>query len=493
MTPATLALRVECRGTPHDDTLATLEALAGKNPGALDLRFAYACMLEDFGRLGPARDAYDALLAAAPQHFGALTNRGTMAFVDGDTSTAFAFYLRAARHHPHEAAAFANLGTVLTETGDVAAAQVAYERACAIDPAFAPARLALARFASAAGDAPATAAHRAAAFATPIVQLQPFRGRGTPLRIVLLLAADGGNLVKTLLFDDRCVALTSLVVESWNGAPLPPHDAIVNGIADADRSGAALACANALLVANGVTAINPPDAVLRTGRVDVARRLRDLDGVITPRLERVARAGLSDAALAARGWTFPFLVRAAGYHSGRHFERIDAADGLARARAALPGDDFFIIEPLATRSADGYHRKYRVLFVGGVLCPLHVAISPHWKVHYFSAAMDRHDAHRAEEARFLHDMPAHIGARACDALGRIRDALGLDYGGIDFGLDDAGRVLLFEANASMAVYVPGGDAFAYRRPAAERVLASFGALLSARASRGRGAETVPGC
>jgi len=122
-------------------------------------------------------------------------------------------------------------------------------------------------------------------------------------------------------------------------------------------------------------------------------------------------------------------------------------------------------------------RKYRVLFVGGGLYPLHLAISQHWKVHYFSADMKDRQDHRDEEARFLDDMHAALGERAVRALDAVRVALGLDYGGIDFGLDAAGNVVLFETNATMAIFYPGDEPqFGYRRPAVERVIAAFRTL-----------------
>jgi glutathione synthase/RimK-type ligase-like ATP-grasp enzyme len=82
---------------------------------------------------------------------------------------------------------------------------------------------------------------------------------------------------------------------------------------------------------------------------------------------------------------------------------------------------------------------------------------------------DRAD-YRAEEARFLADPQAALGARVWNALGRVRDALGLDYAGIDFGLAADGRVVVFEANAAMTVLRPDLDErFAYRVPASEAI------------------------
>jgi hypothetical protein len=61
--------------------------------------------------------------------------------------------------------------------------------------------------------------------------------------------------------------------------------------------------------------------------------------------------------------------------------------------------------------------------------------------------------------------------------------LGLDYGGIDFGLNRKGEILLFEANATMAVYWPeAGPRWEYRRPAVERIYTAVQQMLMSRAS-----------
>jgi hypothetical protein len=114
--------------------------------------------------------------------------------------------------------------------------------------------------------------------------------------------------------------------------------------------------------------------------------------------------------------------------------------------------------------------------------PLHLAISKHWKIHYFSADMRDRAEHRAEEAKFLSDMPAVLGANAMAALEELAAAIGLDYGGIDFALTQRGEVLLFEANATMVVEQPDGDLrWDYRRAAVERIHAAVRDLLLASA------------
>jgi len=87
------------------------------------------------------------------------------------------------------------------------------------------------------------------------------------------------------------------------------------------------------------------------------------------------------------------------------------------------------------------------------------------------------------QARFLADPAGAIGEPALRALAAIRDVLGLDYAGIDFGIDAAGDVVVFEANATMIVLPPGPEPiWAYRRAPVARVIDAARAMLRARAA-----------
>jgi glutathione synthase/RimK-type ligase-like ATP-grasp enzyme len=271
---------------------------------------------------------------------------------------------------------------------------------------------------------------------------------------------------------------------------LPAHDLIVNGVGDPDLSVLALDRALRLLAKTRAPVINHPGRILATGRAANAERLGRLAGVIAPRTLVLAHAELAgaDAAdlLERSGFRFPLLLRAPGYHTGQHFLKVDTVDGLGDAVASLPGATLAIIQYLDTRRADGKWRKYRVMFIGGALYPLHLAVSAQWKVHYFSAEMALEPSHRAEEAAFLDDMASVLGAPAMAALGRIADALGLDYAGVDFALDGDGRVVLFEANATMVILpVASGEHWSYRRPANERAIEAVRALFLAGARTGK--------
>ncbi len=207
--------------------------------------------------------------------------------------------------------------------------------------------------------------------------------------------------------------------------------------------------------------------------------------VIVPRMLRLPRRLLAASdgaeAIAGNGFTFPLLVRAPGFHTGHHFARVAAPAALAAAVADFPGDDVWLIEQLDARDGDGMFRKFRVMFVDGRLYPLHLAISPDWKVHYFTADMAQSDANRRRDAEFLADMASVIGPRGMAALARINATLGLDYGGIDFAVNGAGDILFFEANATMVVLPPSHDPkWAYRRPAFASVHSAVHTMLTDR-------------
>jgi hypothetical protein len=323
----------------------------------------------------------------------------------------------------------------------------------------------------------------------PLVAL-PYRGDGPPVPLLLLVSSLGGNIPTRNLLDDRVFQTFALVPEFYDASvPLPPHRVVFNAIGDADLAARSLAAAQAVVARTSAPVINLPAAVMATGRADHARLAR-VPGVVVPATVTLPREllGAAEAAstLERHGFRFPLLVRTPGFHTGRHFVRVENSEALAGAVAELPGKELTVIEFLDARGADGKVRKYRVMMIGGNLYPLHVAISSDWKIHYFTAEMADRPDHRAEDAEFLDDMEGVLGARAMEALAQIQATLGLDYAGIDFGLSESGEVLLFEANATMVINPPEPDErWAYRRPAVERALSAVRRMLTTHGTEGR--------
>ena len=428
-----------------------------------------------------AKAAYLDLLRVDSTHFHALNELATIALSTGHRSAARTAYQQAVRHHPGNPAGRVNLGNVYFQDGDLDGARLQYEAALAADGEFPEAHQGLARTLEELGEPAAAQPHWHRGFAGHALRLHPYRGTGTPIRVLLLVSSRYGNLSTQLILDDRTFEVAVLYADYHDAsAPLPPHAVVLNAIGDADLCPTALKRAEALLANTAAPVINPPALVLRTGRVENARRLAAVPGVVAPAIRSVPRRTLEEA----DDLVFPLLLRSPGYHMGSHFVRVARREDLASSMTGLPGEDLLVIEHLDARGADGMTRKYRVMFIDGTLYPLHLAISADWKVHYFSAAMDSEPAFRAEEERFLEAMPAVLGPSAMAALRGIATTLGLGYAGVDFGLDASGSVLLFEANATMVIVPPPPDPiWDYRRAAIDRALRAAKHMIQAKAAR----------
>jgi aromatic-L-amino-acid decarboxylase len=482
----------ELRWRAWDARLRQLDALL-QNEAPMEkdtevsLRYERATLLAKMGRKLEARDDYLKVLVLEPTHRQNLIDLGRVLVSLGKLKAAQLVYSEAVKHYPDNIVCRVNLGAVLLERDDHAGARVQYEAALRIDPEFPQAHggmyYALARL----GEPDAAAYHQRIAFRQQNLISNPYRGAGQPIPVLLLVSSTGGNTPIEKLLDDRVFQTYVVVTDFFDlKKPLPEHQLVVNGIGDVDVSEEALIAAEKLLALTSAPVVNFPAAVRATGRCENAQRLQSLPGLIAPMTASFPHAQLAGAeganALQQHGFTFPLLLRAPGFHMGQHFVRVESHAELVSAVNGLPGDEVLAIEYLDAQGADDRVRKYRVMMVDGQLYPLHLAISNHWKIHYFSADMADCAEHRAEDAEFLNDMPRILGAKAIATLQHLQQALGLDYAGVDFGLNQRGDVLLFEANATMIVQEPDEDVkWDYRRPAVARIHAAVRQMLMTRA------------
>jgi hypothetical protein len=440
----------------------------------------HARLLVRRGDDSEAREAYVEVLRQDPTNLPALNELGTLALEGGYRSAAITAFTEAVRQYPANAMAHANLANALRENRDFLGAKLHYLAALDIEPDLAMAHQGMASVLTELG-LPGAEQHRDRGFIGHAQVTRPYRGSGTGSSLLLLVSALGGNIPTRLFLDDHRFTTHVIYAEYYEMArSLPPHSLVLNAIGDADLCAGALDRAARLIEQSSSPVINRPARVRTTGRARIAQRLSDIPGVIAPRIEVTSRSAL----LADGPREFPLLIRSPGFHTGQHFVRVDEPSALPAAVAPLVGDELLSIQYLDARGPDGMARKYRVVFVDGTAYPLHLAISSHWKVHYFTADMASSASFREEERRFLEDMPAVLGSRAMQALEKICAVLGLEYAGIDFALSADGCVLLFEANATMMVVPPGPEAlWDYRRASVDAVVEACTRMVAHRLPR----------
>jgi glutathione synthase/RimK-type ligase-like ATP-grasp enzyme len=465
--------------------LAELEALLAAGTKGTALGFERAQLLDGLGCTQEAQSAYLDVLSRDSKHTGALNELGRLLDRTGFRTAARTAFTRAVDTHPDDPLGHGNLATSLLDMGDTAAARRHYEIAVRLDPDNIVAHQCLAIILLREGDAPGAAAHARIGFRHG-ASCWPYRGRATPIPVLVVHSALGGNIPIDRFIDDATFVKSTIVAEFFPPThALPPHALVVNAIGDAGRCGGALRAATALLSATSAPIVNAPARISATAREATAPALAHLPGVIAPLTVPFTRSQLrgsgAAARLAAANFDWPVIVRSAGFHTGKHCVLVTQPAQLEAAVASLPGDDLLGIEFTDVRSiSDAMVRKYRVMIVDGAVLPLHLAISTHWMVHYFSADMANAD-HRAEEAAFLAHMPSVLGPDAADALSAIASRIGLDYGGIDFALDAQRRIVVFEANATMIVPPSAAELQPYRRKALERIENAVRSMLLARA------------
>ena len=496
-----------------EQALREVEKQLALNPNSVDLRLKRASLFSELGRPVDARNDYIKVLEREPHHLVALNNLGCVLVATGHRKAAGIAFQEAVARHPDDVRSRVNLGYFLLEEserrtvheqGEQALglrreAREHFEHALRIQPEYDRAHEGLSYVLGDLGDEEKAEWHRLEAFRGRSIIPLAYRGDRAPLPVLLLVASTGGNVRLQKFLDEKIFQTYIVLPEFYDPkTPLPAHRLVINAIGDAEVSPGPLAAAQSIIAETTAPVINPPAAVLSTGRSYNAQRLCGLPGVITPITATLARKELfhsdAEAALERRGFRFPLLLRTPGFHTGLHFLRVESFEALPDTLAKLPGEELVVMQYLDARGPDGKTRKYRVMLIDGLLYPLHCAISSHWKIHYFTAEMADSPAHRAEDRAFLEDMPGVLGPLAMNALEQIQSVLGLDYGGVDFGLSAQGEVLLFEANATMVVNPPEADErWNYRRPAYERIAAAIQKMLVDRAlpSERSMAETEP--
>jgi len=372
-----------------------------------------------------------------------------------------------------------NIATVYYANGEHTAAKRWYRYALRVHPDLAIAHQNLAAILLADGQTDEGERHRTRAYSLQRVFIEPVRQPRRQLLILCSGRASGNVPFDTLLGSGTASRIKYAIdyADEAEDAQLPPFDLVFNAIGEPDIAQPLTRRLEKLTQRCGRPVLNRPDVVARTQRHRTAALLAGLDSVVVPPCMRIDDAPASSTALATllagEGLAFPLLMRPLATHGGDGLTLQASLDALWSA-IATRGEPCYVTQYHDFRSADGFYRKYRIVFVDGEPFAYHLAISPHWIVHYVSADMTGHQWKIDEERRFLEDARGVLGEPAMNAIAAIGRRLGLDYCGIDFTLLPDGRVLVFEANATMLVHREAVDGvIAHKNAFVQRIVDAF--------------------
>ncbi len=351
----------------------------------------------------------------------------------------------------------------------------AFTRAIAIDPENVAAHLGLYEAFQVKGDRERALAHQTRALARRRLFLEKPAPPGAPT--VLLLAIPGdwqANVPLEFLYGSLNVGIIKMYVDDIDPLPpraiLPKFDVIFNVIAHSEQSGPTLKVLEGWLPSLRCRFLNDPARVERLSRDGVARDFSDLEGVLVPVTRRVKRSNIV--------LDHSYVIRPVGSQAGAHFSKIETPDELRAYLAATRGDEFYLMPFVDYRRKDGYFRKYRIIFVGGVPYAHHLAISQNWMVHYYNALNANEQWIRDEEEQFLADVGNVFDGPRARVLAEIARRVGLDYFGIDCSVLEDGRVLIFEIDPAMIVHLSDPiELYPYKHKYVPRIPAALEKLI----------------
>jgi tetratricopeptide (TPR) repeat protein len=380
------------------------------------------------------------------------------------------------------AGAYAIYAHALALCGDIHASRGAYERALTYDPLDFDANWGLFEVDQLLEDNAAALHHQQIALAQRSVLSLDARVRPAHTTILELCIAGTfqANIPLDFILDRDRITVHKLYLGEHPVPALPAYDIVFNTIADAPNACPALDAAAAFIAGQDRPALNAPALVPLTSRDSIALLFRDSDCVTVAHTRRATQLSAPH-----NHPPFPLLIRPIDSHAGKDLAKIDSLEELRAYLAATSQvDEFYLSAFIDYRNADGYFRKYRIVFVDGVAYPVHMAVSPRWMIHYYNAPMAQNAWMRDEEHVFMRDIGEVFGGLLAGGLRDIAQAIPLDYFGIDCSIASDGRVLLFEASTANIVHLRDPvDLYPYKAQYVPRIIRALERLFDQRLQR----------
>ena len=454
------------------------------NPGASLIYDKLGALYCEQGRFAEAETEFRHALEFDPKFVQAHINLGFAVDALVRWDEAEASYRRALELNPNFVETYKRLGDLIARFPNRRAeAIVLLEKAIALNPGDANLFLSLGNiYMSEKRFDECHAMFRRAQQIQPLITW-PGKKQKADFSVLLLDAPEVGctpvnYLVGRTMYDSHFLALLS--GEEYDTDFLRTKaDVVINMISDADNGKDVLPFAQDIADRIGRPTVNHPRKIIGTDRETIAALLSKIELCRIPKTVRLSAEELAgtDWHKSIEGFSMPLLIRCAGTHGGDDFEKIDDLGAIALFVSSHPDANFYISEFADYRSADGYYRKYRLISLNDEILPYHLAIHNHWLVHHFRTDMANQEWMRKEEEAFLKDPHLVFSKEHFSAMKEIAKAIGLDYCGIDCGLDQDGKIVVFEANATMRVHDEKVPTFTYKNPYIAKIKEAFDAML----------------
>ncbi len=404
------------------------------------------------GEWTQAENCINRALVLNPEYPEAHTNRGVIYQNSNRHEEAIASYHDALQYRPDYIGALLGLGAIYSLQMNYVAAEQFYRQALAVDPEQVESHQKLGVLLHKLGRPDEALWHRKRSYEIEHIFQDHTKN---PVRTVcVLLCTDAGNVPVDDLLPLSRYSRVSYVMEYVTDADLlvlPAFDLVFNAIGDRDYCDGTDEAVQRFLRNTAKPVMNRPETIRKTGRDNIPRLLSEIPDVVCAPTLRQPLSSFKKVLLDSTDLTFPVIIRPAGSHGGKHLEKVESAQDLLGV-TLVKASHYYASNFINYRSADGYFRKYRMIFIDRRPYPYHLAIGKHWIVHYVTAEMDGCEWKLQEELNFLRNPQAVLGHAAMAAIERIGSEMDLDYCGIDFSMLSDGQVLVFETNATMLTH-----------------------------------------
>ncbi|CAM5776920.1 hypothetical protein LMIY3S_05775 [Labrys miyagiensis] len=228
----------------------------------------------------------------------------------------------------------------------------------------------------------------------------------------------------------------------------------------------------------GVKVINHPKLAVGATRQKNSERFANHPEIIFPRISRYFSSrdlrGLLIDDIEGR-YTYPLILRTVFQQMGKGTWLINDRKELNETLDLLNENQFYIIEYISSRHENGLSRSIRAAFVDGHPIIIRADYSDNWNVRarYESVRQAFYRDHPdilAYANHIVMEPEKELGKTALEKLHKVAELMPLEIFGMDFDITEDGKLLIFEANATMNLLSTSPEGFHYPKEVEDRLV-----------------------